>query len=401
MSSERLEKLKKARSLNDVMDVLSGIGADVKANKAIVSRLIESTSAADDEIVFDRRETDRNPAARVAPKELVKFTKPKAAELQKHTKVISDLHDNYTELEAAEALIKQAFAGNKKQPAALKAVRDLMAEVENSLNDAFDAVGEIAEKHQPAKVTSVVDALVERLISALPANTYEDILKETYVVPSAADPKSLQFCNYISVLKLKNSQGFVFDQYYFVLTATLGPDGALTYNFNSFPNFKVPGKYPLGKEVPTKDGINRRLDFMLAHNNFVTEHGKLPFPADDDRVKHSGMTTIKGVKSAAVKDDNLTVTLEPTVKSKAAIDEVIKSVMARLSSLFRKNVKNTHFAYKVGRSGSSATLKFSLMPTGENKDADAHVDMNRLQEFSDALGLTDSQKKALRFALQN
>lgn len=389
MSSKRLEQIQKARSLNDVLTVLSDIEFELKNSQAVVGKLISSFSA---EISFDTRSK--------RPRTVEKFVAPKVAELKKHTDVINKLYNNVVELDAAEAMVKQAFAGNKKQPAALNAIAALKSEVDNSLNDAFDALQEIANKHLPKAMTRFVDDITAHLLNVLNPKSFKDITHQVFVTFDEENKALLHFSQYIGVESLKTTSGFTFDQYYFVVTGVMDTKtSSITYYLNSFPDFKVPGKYPLGREVSTLKDAQSRVDLLLAHNDFLVISDKLALPFDGSRVKNSGLHTIKGVEKTEVLNDEVVVYVADTVRTDSMTQNIILEVMARLNSIVGAGSSKTLFTYKSTTSKGRRVIKFILTPRVGK--IDKHVNLEKLEEAAVILNLTPTQKKALRFALQH
>lgn len=391
MASKRLEQIKKARSLNDIMSVIDDIAFEFKNSQAVVGRLINSLSA---EISFDTRGT--RPRTKVIDKE---FVAPKAAVLQKHVDVVNKLYANVLELDAAEAMVKQAFVGNKKQPGALKAIAELKASVDASINDAFDALQEIANKHLPTGMTKFVDDVTSYIIDSLDAKTYKDVFRQVYVTYDPEDKDLLHFSQYIGIEALKTTEGFTFDQYYIVVTGVVDKEGRMTYYINSFPDFKVPGKYPIGKEVANIDAAKKRVSLLLSHNDFAVTADKLPMPIDDERAKTSGLTTLKGVEKVTVLNDELVVTLDTSVATEAATQKILLAVMARLNSIAGTARSSKIFTYKMSKVRGKRTIKFILVPNVDKSTR--HINLEKLDEAAEFLNLTDTQKKAMRFALQS
>lgn len=390
MASDRIERIKKARSLNDVLSVLDDIQFEFKNSKAIVSKLVTSLSA---EISFDAR--GQRPRTKVVEK---KFVAPKQADLKKHVDVVNRLYHNVLELDAAEALVRQAFAGNKKQPAALKAIQDLRDSVDDTLNDAFDSLQGIAEEHMPEQMGKFVDDLISYIIDILDPKSFKGLTRQVMVTYDHEDKSILHFSQYIGVEDLKDETGFAFDQYYFVLTGVITKSGQMTYFLNSFPDFKVPGKYPLGKEVETLAAAKKRVSLLMAHNHFSITGDKLPMPMDADRAKQSGITTLKGVKDATVLDDELIVNWDRAViKTDAAKQKMIVDIMARLNAIAGTARSSKIFTYKVDN--VHRTVTFILVPNSDKSTK--NMNLEKLDEAALILGLDDKQKKALRFALQN
>lgn len=392
--SKRLEKIKNARSLNDIVSIVDDIAFEFKNSKAVVDKLIQSLSA---EITFDSRDAGSG-RRRVVKVKDEGFVAPNVKELQKHVGVIHKLYDNVLELDAAEALVKQAFAGNKKQKAALEAIRDLKKDIDDSLNDAFDTLNEIANKHMPSQMTELVDGLTKYLIDTLDVGAYKNIFRNVYVVPDTTDKHLFQFCAYIGIESLKNTSGYVFDQYYVVLTGVISNSGTASYFLNSFPDFKAPGRYPIGQSVADVSAARKRLGMLLAHNSLVLDLDKLPLPIDDQRAANVGITNLSGVEKATVKDDELTVILAPTIKTDNAVQKVVIEILGRLNAVVGTRKSSKVFTYKVGTVKGQKAVKFALV---SNVGGKGNFNLGQLNEVADMLNLTPKQREALRFALQS
>jgi hypothetical protein len=392
--SKRLDKIKSARSLGDVMDVVDEIGYDFKNSSAIVKRIISSLSA---ELVIDGRQKSNQPKIKD-----IKFVAPNANELKKHVEVLHKLNDNVMELEAAEAMIKQSFAGNKKVPAALKAIKELKQDLDGLLNDAYAALHETGNKHIPTKLATLVDDIVSHLIDVLPVKKYSGITQSMLVVPDPTQAGIFHFCCYIGIENLQNSQGFMYRTYYVMVTGVVNSDGGMHVYLNSLPDFKVPGKYPIGKEISDISSARKRIDILLDHNNFVIDHEKQTLNMDTDRANTAGLPSIKGVASAKVADDELLVILDSGVSERQR-EKITTEIRARLSSILGLKKNNQLFQHKYVQRGSQRGIKFILIPNlekiGDGKKV--NLSLQHLHEVSDLLGLSEQQQAALRFALQH
>lgn len=384
--SKRLDKIKAARNINEILDVVSDIAYEFKNSSAVVSKLVASLSAT---LVMDVRNK--------TPKTIdTDFKPPKAAELKKHVDVVNKLYDNVVELDAAEAMVKQSFAGNKKQAAALAAIRDLKRSIDDSINDAFDALGAIATKHVPTKFAKLTDAITSHLLDHLPSTSYKDIFRQLYVVPDPTESGFFHFCEYIGIDGLKNAQGFEYAAYYIVVTGVVEKTGVMKFHVNGLPDFKVPGRYPVGREVLDLSGAKKHIDMLLDHNNFVVDHERRPMPIDGDRATTAGFTSLPGVASVKIDDDALIAVLKSGLSAEQ-IAQANVEIRARLSSIVGRK-SGTLFQSKLVRNGSKQALKFILVSDVGKK---MNISLQRLDEVSELMGLTDRQKTALRFALQN
>lgn len=395
MQNKRLEKIKSARSLNDILSVISDIEFEFRNSKVVVDKLVASLST---EIQIDHRDGSRK-TRKVVKDE--KFVAPNVKTLQKHVGVLTKLYDNTLELDAAEAMIKQAYAGNKKQPAALAAVKALRIDVENSIDDAFAALSEIGTKHLPTEMQTLVDKITANIVKTVSPDSYKDIKRLVYVVPDPAEANMFQFCEYIGLEELQNSEGFKYDMYYIVVTGVINNEGEATYYVNSLPDFKIPGKYPKGAAVENVREAEKRVALLLAHNNFILALDKLPLPLDTQRAKNTGITNIKGVVSATVKNDELTVLLDPSITTHAAVQKIVLELLARLNGVVGARKGSKAFIYKEGTIKGAKAIRFALVPDVENVKAARPINVARLNEVAEILSLNDKQRDALRFALQS
>jgi len=449
MSSKRLEQIKSARSLNDLLEVVSDIAYEFKNSSVIVQRIIKSLSASTSStiqrragksapsVTMDRRpprdETNKTklatPVARKAgvkadsefvQDELVmdmrdenitkptnavtddRYIPPKVADLQKHIAVIHKMYDNAVALDAVEAMLKQTFAGNKKAAAALANIAALKEDHDNTLDDAFEALNVVAEKHLPPKLSSFIDKIEGHLVKIVPGGSYNNMQRQTYVVPDPEDNSLMHFCEYRSFQHFKDKSGVVYPLYHFIVTGVINEQGMMTMHVNCFPDFKRPGKYPLGQEVKTVEAAVKRIDLLLTHNNFAVNHLKQPLPFDTDRAKSMGLTTVPGVVAALVKNDDLFITHNPDMTEAAKL-KMVKTILGLLSAVIGINKQGkfaNHQLFTYKPIVSKNMYKFSLVPNADKNDL--HFSLQQFEEAAAVLGLkTDKQKAAFRFALQN
>lgn len=433
-SSKRLDQIKSARSLNDLLEVVSDIAYEYKNSAAVVKRVVAGLNTSTSAI--QRRPSAKSAPAKAAPKKparaaqvvdtqfdddegnitmdmrdqgkaphsgakLSNYVPPKGSELQKHVAVINRLHDNARELSSVEAMLKQSFAGNKNLAATLKQVAALKADVIQTVGDAFEALNAIAEKHLPDALSKFIDKVEEHLVKTVPGKSYKDMERQTYVVPDPENKNGLHFCEYRTLTNFKDKSGATYDMYTFVVTGVVDPQGQIKFHVNCFPDFKRPGRYPLGAEVRDANAANKRIDMLLSHNGFVINHAKQPLPFDADRAGNIGLNTIKGVTDVAVKDDDLLVSYIPTI-SASAKEKMITDILARLSLVVGLNragkISNSKVFTRVDDTRKHV-LKFSLSPNVDKNEM--HFSLQQLDELASALNLTDKQKTAFRFALQN
>jgi hypothetical protein len=219
-----------------------------------------------------------------------------------------------------------------------------------------------------------------------------------YVIPDPEDHSVLHFCDYIGIEGLKNTEGYAYDQYYIIVTGVINSKGIMQFFVNGLPDFKVPGKYPLGKEVKDAASANKHVNMLFDHNNFVADFEKQPLPMDTDRANTAGIPNIKGVESVKVENDEVIVILQPNIKTEKTATNVMIDVQGRLNSIVNAKSNAKIFQHKFVARGGKKAIKFILIPNIGRK---MNVSIQQLHDVSEQMGFTDKQKAALRFALQH
>lgn len=385
--TSRIDAVRKARSLVDLLSLVDEIKQDIDKNKSIVSNIIKSLSQ---EISFDTRD---NKPVRVA-----KWVIPKVSAIKKHQDVLNALYQNAEELDAVVSKLKQAFSGTKAKEA-LSAVLRLREEVDDKLNDAFDALAEIAQKHLPLEFQNFSDLLERYLLNNVAVSSYDESSKLYYV--ALGDNSSISFSCYFGYYGLVDDTGFKHLDFYIVATAIVDKNGNMTKYINAFPEFNIPGSYPVGKEVTTEHSAMQRVDMLLAAHKVAIEHKQLAFPISNQRAQSIGVKTLKGVAEVAVSEDKLVVVLQAGISEKIKQD-IVASVIARLRSIVGTTNK-VSFKYNYGKVNGKIAIQFVM--TNSNPPGLKHkqsvINLGKLEELAYILDLTEQQVNAVKFALMS
>lgn len=408
MKTEILEALRKSRSINDIITVVEKIATSIRKHKKSATDLKSSLSAKDEEIQIDRtaaptpvrkgRKTESEPSTGVA--KIVKFTVPPKDKLIKNSDVVRHLYENVQELEAAEALIKQGFSG-AKATTALKAIQSLKAEAEAAIQKAFEALGNVAEKHIPTHMSELGDALAVMLKNTLDKASYSKMSREIYVMPIQQGRKTVyQFAMYYVLENLKNTQGFVFDEYCLIFTGIVDSTGGIQYYLNAVPDFKVPGRYPLGREVDDKKEMLQRARMLLQAINVSLTLSKKALPVDTERARVAGFKKIAHVADVTVDDDSLNVKLAADAKGPRVVNGVIVQVMGLLGAIVGKSAGK--IIYKIKKNGATQVIEFSLIPNRMQDEQAKRSGINKakLDELQHVLDLDEHEVKALKQLLK-
>ena len=425
-NAERMEKLRKSRSLNDVVSVIKNIASDIGRSKNSVARMEAvasaetkgrrkvSTSAGKsraikinhdgigDDIPIQKRESpsdiekkgNRAVFRKKAPSngiKIAKYTAPSvdtAEKVQNKIDIVHDLHENLVELDAAQEKIKHQFRGAKNLKVALAGIQALRDEIQATLTRAYSMIETIAQKHLPEPLSEMNEVLQEYLLENIAENKYEDMREEIFVtVKSVTDanegvvtkgPKKIKidinkadfaFHCYVVIDKLQNSGGYEFDEYCVVLTGVVDRNGVMRYFLNALPDFKAPGKFNIGQEVRDDDELTTRMAMLLAHNDVITELERKPMPLTTETAKQKGFHAIEGVEEVHVVDDSLRVTISKAKSSQAddkhkgrQVDIIKAQVRSLLNAVISRRSKSKVVPREAKDNKGRVVLVFSLIP---------------------------------------
>lgn len=410
--SDRQEQIRRVRSMNEALSLIKTVGDEIAADaqgaqklltnnhRLILGTSLSASKGRDEEIKISH--TGKKNPTKVSTKstkaskddfqaKLEDFTHPRDEKIVKSNKILDNLHENAKHLDAIESMLRHDFSGIKSHKAALDSVRVLKRDVQNSINTALNALQASADKHIPLAVTKLGDKLTSYLLDNISENDYKSIHTASYVTQTAK--KETQFCVYIEIEKLKSKQGFIFDSYYFILTGIVNASKGIVYYLNALPDFRVPGKYPLGKNITSGPSMENEVDALLSHNDVLTGASRKPMPkAIADNKK---LIKIKGVTGRKVEKDALIIQLANN--SPALISRVTREVMVILNTLMGVRNKNNILPRKITR-GKITSLEFVLAYPVSQKSG-KKVDISKLKDFQNVFDLDDKDVEAIKNAL--
>ncbi len=407
---DRLDRIRKVRSLNEVSEIFKSISGDVASHTREVSKLTDSTrrmvakAAKDETLVINRsgrrpqRISTRSPRASGDYAESFNaFKAPPSTSIDKHMQIVDALYDNARELDAVEAMLRQSFAGAKAQPSVLKAIASLKKEVNARVHEALSSLNKLAEKHFPDEMKKLRDQLTSLLLDLVPEDQYEDIESIDYAAMNAEG--NYELSAYLEIKDLKNNDGYVFEEYCVVLTGVVHPKShRVTYYLNTMPDFRHPGSYALGKQINNAKEMEHQLRMMLAHNDVVSDLDRKPMPMDTKEAKAKGFKNIRGVGEVTVKDDALFLELN-TAKSKSPAGQkaIVDQVIPLLNAASGRK-KDTAITYTTVNRGGKKLLKFILV---FRPGSGAKFNTSKLANAQQMLELDDRQMKDLRRFLKD
>ena len=246
---------------------------------------------------------------------------------------------------------------------------------------------------------TLITRLIGFVLDTVDPKTYSDITELVYV---STGKDQLWFSLYLCLQDLKDDKGFTYSEFYIVLTGVV-KDNAITYYLNTLPDFKVPGKYDLGKEVPNEKAALQRIKFLLGANDILSDAERRPMPATKEQLNSKGINKIPYVSSADVKDDAIIVYLKPNIppsKFNSIVTQIIpllKSVVgltSRSKSVFKRKI--------VKAAGGRTSIHFILTPDLRADDKSTLLlNLTKLQELQSALDLTPEELTAIKKALKS
>lgn len=398
---DRLDRIRRVRSVNDVLEIVGEIRKESENSIGAIGGLGVSLSATGDEEIKITHAPGKTRKIKTSSRrsktsftgQVKNYKAPPKANIEKHVAVLDSLYDNARELDAIEATLKQSFAGIKSQGEALKGVRALKKTVDASIQKALTALNTVAMKHFPEEMIELRDQLTSFLIDNIPEKQYDDMGFLEYA--NLGDrPGEIVFSVYVELENLRNNNGFVFDEYFIILTGVVNSRGQIAYYVNALPDFRTPGKYARGTQIMSERDMEHRVSQLLAHNDIITDLDRAPMPLHDDDAKTKGFANIKGVKSVKVADDALYLEV---AKADARTDNnIAKETILLLNQVMRRK-KDANISWKPVSKGGKRYLKFILY--FKPGSAPKNLNLAKLNEIADIFELNDVQLRNLRRSL--
>lgn len=413
-----VERLRKCRSIVEISNVVNAISLSTKeavkslqksSNRSSRVRMKVSLSAGSDQamkLTQGRRGQkvvqDNAVLTDLRGVKLAKFVPPNKATLAKHAEMLHKLHGNEMDLNAAEGMLLHSFNSGSAQRSVLAAIKALKKETQAGLDKAFSVLNNVGVNHIPPEMTAVVKEMGKYVETHIPKTQYTEFHDDMdYVVPASTDNKGdeFQFCHYTQLKNLKNDKGYVFENFFLILTGVVNVLGIMRFYVNAFPNFIAPGHYPVGRAVIDRKDIENRLHLLMMRNDIDTEFESRPLALTPKDLKAKGFTDVPGVKNVEVKNNVLTVDMGKGV-TPDQINKMLSSIIPLLH--FHAGGKSTNVVNKPRVVKGVTYLDFKLTPKrkSDSQDQQFGTDSARLEELQDVLGLDDHKMAAIKKALR-
>jgi hypothetical protein len=321
-----------------------------------------------------------------------------------HTDVINAMYEKVQELDSVEAFLIQAFPEAKGQPAALKAVRALQREVGVAVQKAFGSLAQVAEASIPPEMRSIGNHLNEFLSTFLEADSYESMTETAYVFRTAAskdDPLSKatwHYTIYVTIAGLKNSAGYIFEDYNVVLSALIDKTKNAQFYLTTLSDFRIPGKFPIGRQLKSPNDLKTVLTVMLQHNDVINVLNKQAMPLTTEGARTRGFNKINGVKDSTVVDDTLILKLNKMKATTSEINGIISQILPMLKQLVK--IKSNSGDIIIKPETDRGELHFQIIPTAKHGQAAPTLNLDKLKHLQFALDLSDEDIEDIKTTIK-
>lgn len=319
-----IDKLRQARNVNEICSVVSNI----RKSFTQLTKSLSFTVSVSNEFVIDGRQGSGK--APVLPGMADPSFKPPAlGRLSKHVQAITNMRDHLDDLEAALSMLQFSFQASSKQPAAVKAVTALIADVKKTITAAETTIGAVADSSMPDSLRVMGDAVAEHLVAELDADEYSDLVTQTLVAPVQG---GFQYSTYINLKGLTDAKLYKYTNYYVIVSCIVDKEGRATHYVTSMPQFRAPSHFPIGRVVDTPKKAIFEVNLLLANNNVQIDFERRPI--DLKRMQTAGIANIANVEDVDVEDNFLIVKCSRSVSTEARAAKVAEAVMLRLQGLY-------------------------------------------------------------------
>ena len=385
----RTEQLRKARNINEIMDIVDQI--ETEFNKTKKMKVTSSEFSI---------EVDGNPVNQGSNKKQIKVIKkvsPKMSAIKGPFSVLQKLYDQHEDLYAAIQLVKTNYSGMKNANTALNAITKLFDEVDAKIGDALDEVGKHAEQYMPDELKEIGTKVEQSVLKQLDSDKYTDHGYYVYAAPidDKGEPK-FQFTYYVSLTDLQDDSGYAYKEYLIAISAIVhAKQPVMELYINGLQQFKLPGSFPLGKHIADEKQAVKQARLIMASSHIISDIDRQPIKADPQAIKNRIVD--KNVSDVIVKDDAIIVLLKGKLTEDVK-NTLITTIWSGLNAAINKAGRSAlKYSFKPYR-GTQA-IEFVLVPQDGNKQV--RLNMARLNDLKDMLNLTDDELRALKLALSH
>lgn len=422
-TSKNVEKLQNARSLSELLSVVDVIKASItkigKSTNGLLKGLsststinISLSSAEEVELSDIKRKAKRAsketelsdiktnhkkaPASlkTVLDKNTIKT--PSKAQLAKNSTALEEITSAIEDLQIAlRVLTTKQFAKMDDSKAAVALIKGLIDQAKTLKDTHLNAISVIARDFTPTDHKKAVKALRKLIKSEINEETYTAIQVKSFILNPA--PDTIYYQTFMLLRNLTNEDGFAYEAYSYVLTGSFDiGSGELTHYMTTLKDPKVPGTFPIGKEVPDVRALSTQIKAYNVIDSLISTQGRLKFNKSGRDVRtgplgaskdidtyNIGGKTVAGIR---IQNKQLYVRLKRGLSDKQKKDLVMRLVPI-IKAIFIPKARKTSLNWKEIK-GKNSGANFLVFTLSRNEDTKSREFIHKVSRLARELGLS-------------
>lgn len=392
-----------AKEFRKVLDEIISAATSVQIPKALLSVSAKTIELAD----IDGGAIKGKQAKTIDLNQTIDLSKLDITDIQskaKYNEQVSNLTQAIAELGIAYQILRsKAFSAFKDQNKAAASLLDVITQAKNQQTQLVRLMSIDVKNGAPKEHTKLAATIANYLPKILNKEQYSKIRSRTFIA-SGTDP--ITFQTFIFIDGFVNSEDMHYPNYSVVLSTTIAVATGFSRNFiTTNVDEKVPGSFPLGREVQTAPEMKKAINNLFAIDGFLNYSERKPVNRSTQNLRDTtllgqGQHTIRGrqkeiLDNVRVQNDSLYVRLvqglTPSEKR-----EAITEILAMASTVLRggKGGRNSIIHQLVkGRNGREF-VKVSL--TSSAGTAKGVLTLAKIDQIAEVMGLNPSQKRLLK-----
>ena len=231
--------------------------------------------------------------------------------MKKNYIVIRETYRKFNDLIQIENEFKTKFAGALEAPKVIALIRQLRFKAQNTLDDAFNFLQEVARRSMPPAMEKFCKEFEKMLRGGL---KFREGNRYTYIYE---DEGTIVFTEYMHLKDLVDDNGQTHPNKFVTVSYRVGgPAPAAPFFINVLDQYQPPGEFPLGRGAINVKYAQRILAIMLEQDRFATSLGKLPLQdvMNPGALKPSMFLYESYIQKIESTENELTFVLKNTVK---------------------------------------------------------------------------------------
>lgn len=425
-TSKNVEKLQNARSLSELLSVVDVIKASIakigKSTNGLLKGLsststinISLSSAEEVELSDIKRRAKRTyketelsdikkstTTHKKAPTSLKTvldkstIKTPSKTQLAKNSTALEEITSAIEDLQIAlRVLTTKQFAKMDDSKAAVALIKGLIDQAKTLKDTHLNAISVIARDFTPTDHKKAVKALRKLIKSEINEETYTAIQVKSFILNPA--PDTIYYQTFMLLRNLTNEDGFAYEAYSYVLTGSFDiGSGELTHFMTTLKDPKVPGTFPIGKEVPDVRALSTQIKAYNVIDNLISTQGRLKFNKSGRDVRtgplgaskdidtyNIGGKTVAGIR---IQNKQLYIRLKRGLSDRQKKDLVLRLVPI-IKAIFIPKARKTSLSWKEIK-GKNSGANFLVFTLSRNEDTKSREFIHKVSRLARELGLS-------------